>query len=909
MKLFSGIGFPAAVAAVAVAASLGVEAPHRAEFNSEAPVFIAEAAPDTVLYPKDGYKIGRRGNFSAETIPDSVLRALGIDVKFGELDTLPLITARDTIFPPDSLREIDPFRYKYYVALIDSLIHRWVSDSLRQEEMDFRRKGDTLGWQIDSADRHKLDSIWTKDSVARAKAAFEAWYNSLSKSERKKYDFEQKLARKLHEMDSLQKARDERVAYRDSVREHTPRVLSTFAIPEEMQYKRIISWTVDQDFHRIAPEVPDTSYNKWYYDFAWRRKDVNATWLGVPGSPIQLYNYTQRKSWSGEDFYGSVEPWTYSSSTVPMFNTKVPYTELAYWGTLLATDEKASDNLHILTTQNITPELNFTLMYERWGGGGMMAREDTRNKNFVANTNYLGKRYLMHAGYIHNKVIREENGGVVDNKWIRDTTLDAREFPVVLERAKAKSRVRRNTYFLNQQYRIPFTFINKWRAKRDSTFAVSDSLLQKDITSAFIGHSSEFSMFERGYVDEIDDNDALSKAFFRDYNYDPGKSNDMLRSRQWDNKVFIRLQPWSSEGVVSKLDVGLGDIVKNYVDSTVSSGKYRQNSFYTYAGAEGKLKQYIGWNAKARYYLQGYNFGDFNIEGNINFNIFPFRRARTSPVTLGAHFEANLTEPTRYQQALRTNHFQWNNNFGKISDNRLQGWLSIPRWKLYADVNYTLLKNGIYYDTLGVCRQSASPVSILSASLRKDIALWDFLHFDNRVLFQATSNDEVVPVPQVALNLRWYLEFVVQRDEDKVYNVMKMQLGANAFYNTPWYAPAWNPAVGVFHNQREYRYENGPVIDAFINVQWKRACIFVKFENVGLGWPQERPDYFSAHRYISTQRSFKLGLFWPFYAQPGRAKSTSDSTSGSSAADASASGRGSSRDTSSGSPNFQRARF
>ena len=383
----------------------------------------------------------------------------------------------------------------------------------------------------------------------------------------------------------------------------------------------------------------------------------------------------------------------------------------------------------------------------------------------------------------------------------------------------------------------------------------------------------------------------------------------MLRSRQWDNKVFIRLQPWSSEGVVSKLDVGLGDIVKNYVDSTVSSGKYRQNSFYTYAGAEGKLKQYIGWNAKARYYLQGYNFGDFNIEGNINFNIFPFRRARTSPVTLGAHFEANLTEPTRYQQALRTNHFQWNNNFGKISDNRLQGWLSIPRWKLYADVNYTLLKNGIYYDTLGVCRQSASPVSILSASLRKDISLWDFLHFDNRVLFQATSNDEVVPVPQVALNLRWYLEFVVQRDEDKVYNVMKMQLGANAFYNTPWYAPAWNPAVGVFHNQREYRYENGPVIDAFINVQWKRACIFVKFENVGLGWPQDRPDYFSAHRYISTQRSFKLGLFWPFYAQPGRAKSTSDSTSGSSAADASASGRGSSRGTSSGSPNFQRARF
>ena len=35
------------------------------------------------------------------------------------IDTTPHLTARDTIFPPDSLRDIDPFRYKYYVAILD----------------------------------------------------------------------------------------------------------------------------------------------------------------------------------------------------------------------------------------------------------------------------------------------------------------------------------------------------------------------------------------------------------------------------------------------------------------------------------------------------------------------------------------------------------------------------------------------------------------------------------------------------------------------------------------------------------------------------------------------------------------------------------------------------------------------
>ena len=39
------------------------------------------------------------------------------------IDTVPLVTARDSIFPPDSLKDIDPFRYKYYVAIIDSLVH------------------------------------------------------------------------------------------------------------------------------------------------------------------------------------------------------------------------------------------------------------------------------------------------------------------------------------------------------------------------------------------------------------------------------------------------------------------------------------------------------------------------------------------------------------------------------------------------------------------------------------------------------------------------------------------------------------------------------------------------------------------------------------------------------------------
>ena len=99
-----------------------------------------------------------------------------------------------------------------------------------------------------------------------------------------------------------------------------------------------------------------------------------------------------------------------------------------------------------------------------------------------------------------------------------------------------------------------------------------------------------------------------------------------------------------------------------------------------------------------------------------------------------------------------------------------------------------------------------------------------------------------------------------------------MQVGADAYANTPWNAPAWNPNLGVFYNQTERLYTNGPYFDIFVNVQWKRACVFIKYQNAADGWPHLHRDYFSADRYVVTKsgmEGLKFGVYWPFYTQPG----------------------------------------
>ena len=679
-----------------------------------------------------------------------------------------------------------------------------------------------------------------------------------------------------------------------------------------MQYKRIITWKEDRHFHDVNLQKFDTTYNYHFNEYPYYGEDINTTWLGVSGSPEQTYNYFKRADTDNAIFYTALQRYSYSPETLPNYNTKTPYTELAYWGTLFANKEKEESNIKVLTTQNILPELNLTLEFRRYGGNGILKREDTNNRNVVIAGNYMGKRYLMHTGFIYNKVARSENGGVVDNFWIRDTTVDAREIDVYLK--DASSTTKKNTVFLDQSYRIPFTFIENLKGRKErkqqealraSIMESGDSLaiaalLQKEaeeleekeaaadtvnnnITTAIIGHSSEYSVFRRIYQDNIDKNDEFGRKFFNDRFYlNPTRSADSLRVMKFENRFFIRLQPWKSDGIVSKLDVGIGDKLANYFSFKTSdyiqgSSNTLLNSTYLYAGAKGQYKKYFTWDAKGEYTFLGYEMNDFGVHANLGFSAYPFRRDKNSPLTLKAHFETTLKEPDYYEQHVCTNHYRWDNDFGKISSTKIGATLEIPRWDLNASFDYALLSNNIYYDTLGIVRQNPEPMSVMTASLQKNFKLWKF-HLDHQALFQISSNKDVLPLPMLALNLRYYLQF------DVVKKVMQMQIGANAAFTTKWYAPAFNPVLGVFHNQNVEEYGNCPYIDAFVNIQWKRACIFVKVVNVNMGWPNKSADYFSAAGYIAPQRAIKFGIFWPFYIQPGR---NNTSTGG-----AGASGRG-----------------
>ncbi len=638
--------------------------------------------------------------------------------------------------------------------------------------------------------------------------------------------------------------RDSIWARKDSIIRATPRLLDTYLFKGDVTNQRMFVWNTDGYFNNPTVVNPDTTYNDYFHELPYLKEDAGAVYLGVAGSAMLPYNYFKREELDIFPFASPYLPYSYSVETMPFYNVKTPYTELGYWGTLFANKQKEETNIRFLHTQNFTPAFNFNILYKRYGGNGMLENESTDNRTFAITGNYLGKRYIAQAGYIFNRVKRDENGGISDLSMVLDTIVDLRTVPVRLN--DASSKYKKNTIFLTHSYGIPIRF------KKNDTTAVGEG------TMAYIGHTGEFSTYTRSYDDNIAMTDTVAREFYNNkFFINPTATSDSVRVMNLENRLFIKLQPWAREAIVSGLEGGVGYQHLSYYKFSpemLMSGNrnVKENNLYLYFGARGSVKQYFQWEGFGKYHLAGYNRNDFSIGGKIKVSFYPISQG----IHITGKIDVSQQRPAFFYNNYYSNHYVWENDFDKTTNTSVQGKMTIPAYGMEAFFGYSLLNNNIYLDTLGNAVQNTESMSVMTAWLRKDFRLWK-VHMENKILFQLSSKQEVVPLPKLALNLRYYLEF------NLVKNVLSAQIGADATFNTDYYGQAYSPASGLFYNQRDEKIGGTPYIDVFVNLQWKRASIFVKWVNAGQDWPDS--DYFSANRYVRPQTALKFGIFWPFY--------------------------------------------
>lgn len=143
--------------------------------------------------------------------------------------------------------------------------------------------------------------------------------------------------------------------------------------------------------------------------------------------------------------------------------------------------------------------------------------------------------------------------------------------------------------------------------------------------------------------------------------------------------------------------------------------------------------------------------------------------------------------------------------------------------------------------------------------LRQDFKL-GILHLDNEIIYQKSSNEDILPLPELSLYHNLYLRFGLAK------KVLSIDMGADVRYFTSYYAPDYSPAMGQFYLQnKETRVKIGnyPLVNAYINMHLKRTRIFLQMYNLVQG--SIGNSYFLAPHYPLNPRILKVGISWNFF--------------------------------------------
>lgn len=628
-------------------------------------------------------------------------------------------------------------------------------------------------------------------------------------------------------------------------------------------YRYVKTWRIADQFGR-ADSIPVDTVSLNFQDFNYvDRYSIANSYNGNEGSPIQSKIYFDRPENSTFIFGNAYYPYLLQIETATFYNTKTPLSMLKYLKA--GTQYHTQEDFGFLFTANANKRLNFGINIDYLYARGEYNQQAAKRFGAALFGSYNGERYSG-TGYIaSNTMSNLENGGIQSSDYITGSasmSTATHDIPINMEDG-VQSNYKLMEVFYTQQYSIGFTKDIKVNA---------DSVRKEFVPVTKFGHTIRFDDKRKSYVENtIEDN-------FYNTTYEPVLSNtDSVGMQVLTNRFSVSL----AEEFNRLMKFGLTAYVENEVENFIyrerslvpvvseqvsrvdpgnrtvyTLGDVYQHRLQSNTKIGGVLSKELG--QKFTYQLQGeltsigYKAGDFLLKGNINSDF----RVWKDTIQLQANGFIRSDEPSYFTEHYQSNHFSWNNNFDKTYRTRIAGRFAIPTRHFSVDVGIENVTKQIYYDTLALPAQHDGNIQILEVNLKKDFHVGKFV-LENNIVYQASSNQDVIPLPDLTLYHNLYYR-------DKWFkDVLAVQIGADVRYNTAYYAPAYMPATGQFYSQKDMKIGNFPVMDVYANFHLKRVRFFVEYYHVNQLFMKD--VYYSMPYYPINPAIIKWGLTWNFY--------------------------------------------
>lgn len=632
------------------------------------------------------------------------------------------------------------------------------------------------------------------------------------------------------------------------------------------------SWKIDERLGNIFETPVDTIQHAFQNTNDTGGPTGHYTYLGNLGAPRISHVFFERKE-TGQFFF--TDPYDFTvrrPEDIVYTNTKSPFTNLTYYKQ--GDGRYGEERFKAYFAVNVNKRLGFGFDIDYTYGRGKYTSQSTALFNGNLFAYYRGDNYDMHFSFINENLKVAENGGIADDRYITHPlemaegrkTYATYDIPINLNDIWNK-----NTgyhAFLTHRYNLGF-----YRDVTQENDTVTRTVFVP--VTSFI-HTVKMDMNRRKYISYDKEQ---NQTYFQN-NYLGNDSTDVTKHFSIKNTVGISLREgfnkWAKAGLTAFMSFEhrrftLTDTLDGTAGRRIPTD-HKENILSVGGQLIKEQGKTIHYNVLGEVALIGEDAGQFSVEGqgDLNFRLFG------DTVRLEANAYIKNLNPTFYFRHFHSKHYWWDNeDLSKIMRTRIEGKLNIDRWRTQLKVGVENIKNYTYLDNTSIkitdkqnevsfknniaVRQHSGNIQVFNAALRQDFKL-GILHLDNEVVYQKSSNQQVLPLPDLVLYHNLYIQFGLAK------RVLNIELGADVRYFTQYYAPDYAPAIGQFYLQNpETRFKLGgyPLVNAYLNLHLKRTRIFVQMYNLIQGTGEK--SYFLAPHYPLNPRILKVGLSWNFF--------------------------------------------
>lgn len=275
----------------------------------------------------------------------------------------------------------------------------------------------------------------------------------------------------------------------------------------------------------------------------------------------------------------------------------------------------------------------------------------------------------------------------------------------------------------------------------------------------------------------------------------------------------------------------------------------------------------LHYDVTAETWLLGEDAGQLKIDGRADLNFKLFK----DTVTLAACAFFHRVNPTFYYRHYHSKHLWWDNgSLDKEIRSHIEGELTLRRTRTKLRVAYDNLQNYTYLaqrynitedfgrtgNTVSV-KQNSSNMSLLTLQLAQDFKFGP-LNWENLITYQKSSDENVLPVPQLNVYTNLYLHF-------KIAKVLSIDLGGDLRFFTKYKAPDYSPALSQFtvqdNGDANKEIGNYPIVNVYANMHLKHTRFFIMMSHVNAS----SGDSFLVPHYPINGRLFRFGVSWNFF--------------------------------------------